>query len=221
MLENRINELGLRYSYHRKRKDEGKIVSPFHIFMTKLAHIYYVCEYKKPDEGISGQIEQYFSEEKRYNDAFPANQIKKTLGINLDHIIFKYIDSWSLNFIMDRSVLHELNKKSQAFYQYIKWYVLIDLYNQLQNWKEKVFEGTWREWTEFIDSSEYLNAIIKYARYRYPIYLGMLPKSESEPRNFYKSTEGRNKFEKNYGNFNRFKGEINKAYVLFRKHYSY
>jgi AIPR protein len=221
MLENRIIELGLRYSYHRKRTDEGKIASPFHVFMNKLAHIYYVCEYKKPDEGISGQIESYFAEEKRYNDAFPANQIKKPLGNNLDHIIFKYIESWSLNYLLDRYVWYELNKKSQEYYQFLKWYIMIDIYNMLKNWKEKLFNGTWREWTEFIESPEHSNAITKYARFRAPTYLHFLPKSETDPRNFYKSTEGRKKFEKNSGNFSRFRSDLNTAYWLFRKRNKY
>ncbi len=218
MIENRINELGLRHSYHRKRTEDGKFSSPYKIFMTKLALFYHVCEYRKPDEGISGQIESYFEEDKRYNESFPENQIKKPIGKNLDHIVFNYLDSWNLNFVFDRKVQHELNKSTQEYYQYIKWYGIVDVYAQLQSWKEKVFKGTWREWVDFIDSPEFANGIIKYAKPRCVAYVNMMPKNEADPRNFYKATEGRKKFEKNSGSFLQFKTELNKAYVLFNKH---
>jgi len=221
MLENRINELGARFSYHRKRTEGGKFSSPYKIFMTKLSLYFYICENRKPDEGISGQIESYFDEEKRYNEAFPENPIKKPLGNNLDHIVFKYIECWSLNFLFNRIVYYELNKKVQDHYQYIKWYAIVDVYNQLQNWKEKCFTGGRREWIDFIDSPEYSNGIIKYSKPRCIVYVGMLPKNEADPRNFYKATEGRKKFEKNSGNFTQFKQALNQAYGLFLKKNSY
>ena len=221
MIENRINELGLRFTYHRKRTEDSKVSSPVKIFMTKLAHIYHVCEYRKPDEGISGQIESYFEEEKRYNEAFPENQIKKTIGKNLDHIVFNYLDSWSLNFLFDRTIYHELSQKTKEYYGYVKWYALVDVYSQLQSWKEKVFTGTWREWNEFMDSSEFDNGLIKYAKPRCVFYVSILPKNSADPRNFYKATEGRKKFEKNSGSFIQFKKEVNRAYELFRTHNGY
>jgi hypothetical protein len=45
----------------------------------------------------------------------------------------------------------------------------------------------------------------------------MLPKAEADPRNFYKSTTGRNKFLKNSGSYNQFKSEMNKVYQQFKK----
>src|SRR5690606_24513954 len=95
--------------------------------------------------------------------------------------------------------------------------VLVDSYNQLQDWKEKVFEGTWREWIDFTSSNYFENGLIKYLKLRYKVYFDMLPKAESDPRNFYKSTIGRNKFLKNSGNFNSLKNEINKVYGMFQK----
>jgi hypothetical protein len=221
MIENRINELGLRYTYHRKRTDSREVASPYKIFMTKLALFFYSCEYIKPDEGISGQIESYFGEDKRYNETFPENKIKKSLGKNIDHIVFRYIDCWRLNYLFDRIVKHELNNRNREYYQFIKWYAVIDCYTQLQNWKEKIFTGSWREWVEFIDSPEYENSIVKYSKPRCSIYVSMLPKREADPRNFYKSTEGRKKFEKNSGNYIQFKRELNKAYELFKKRNGY
>ncbi|MHB8156506.1 MAG: AIPR family protein [Desulfocucumaceae bacterium] len=221
MIENRINELGLRYTYHRKRTEDGRVSSPYNVFMTKLALFFSICEYKKPDEGISGQIESYFEEEKRYDDAFPENQIKKPLGKYLDHIVFKYIDSWRLYYLLDRTVYYELSNKKQEYYQFIKWYALVDIYNLLQNWKEQVFAGTWREWVEFIDSPEYSNSIVKYSKPRCAKFIDMLPKNEADPRNFYKSTAGRKKFEMHSGSFIKFKQELNKAYEMFKKHNEY
>lgn len=221
MLENRINELSQRYRYQRKRTEGGKISSPFNILMTKLALHYYVSEYKKPDEGIAGSIESYFEEDKRYSDSFPENQIKKPLTEKVDHIVFKYIDCWRINYFLDRTFFKELTAKHKDRYQYVGWYVQVDAYNQLQDWKEKVFKGTWREWIEFISSNYFENGMIKYLKPRYSIYFDMLPKTEDDPRNFYKSTTGRNKFLKNSGSFTSFKQEINKVYQQFQRDKNY
>jgi hypothetical protein len=217
MLENRINDLGLRYTYHRKRTESGSISSPYKIFMTGLAQVFNVCEYKKPDEGVAGAIEEYFEEEKRYEDSFPESQIKKTIGNNITHIVFRYIDCWSLSFFIDREFSRELSNKHLELYKFIYWYILVDAYNQLQDWKEKVFRGTWREWIDFIESPQYKNRLIKYLKQRYIVYFNMLPTAEIDPRNFYKKTEGRNKFLKNSGKFLVFKSEMARAYELFRK----
>jgi hypothetical protein len=185
--------------------------------MTKLSLIFNTCEYKKPDEGVAGAIESYFEEEKKYNETFPESKIKKPLGSSVDHIVFKYIDCWNLKFFLDRTFKSELNTKQKDFYIYISWYILVDVYIQLQDWKEKVFTGTWHEWIEYTESQYFKNALIKYLRPRYNAYLKMLPKDEVEPRNFYKSLDGRKKFTKDSGSFNLFKQEINKTFNLFKK----
>jgi hypothetical protein len=217
MLENRINELSQNYSYQRKRSESGKISSRSNIIMTKLAMYYYVSEYKKPDEGITGSIESYFEEDKKYSDSFPETKIKKPLSEKVDHIVFKYIDCWRIKFFLDRIFLKELSAKHKERYQYVGWYVQVDAYNQLQDWKEKVFKGTWREWIDFISSNYFENGMIKYLKPRYSIYFDMLPKTEDDPRSFYISTEGRNKYLKNSGSFTTFKHEINKVYHQFQR----
>jgi hypothetical protein len=217
MLENRINELSQNYSYQRKRSESGKISSRSNIIMTKLAMYYYVSEYKKPDEGITGSIESYFEEDKKYSDSFPETKIKKPLSEKVDHIVFKYIDCWRIKFFLDRIFLKELSAKHKERYQYVGWYVQVDAYNQLQDWKEKVFKGTWREWIDFISSNYFENGMIKYLKPRYSIYFDMLPKTEDDPRSFYISTEGRNKYLKNSGSFTTFKHEINKVYQQFQR----
>jgi hypothetical protein len=217
MLENRINELAIRYSYQRKRTEGGKISSPFNILMTKLALHFHVAEYKKPDEGIAGSIESYFEEDKKYSDSFPEAQIKKPLTSKVDHIVFKYIDCWRINYFLDRTFYKELSVKHQELYGFVGWYVQVDAYNQLQDWKDKEFKGTWRDWIDFISSNYFENGMIKYLKPRYKIYFEMLPKQEADPRNFYKSTTGRNVFLKNSGDFISFKQEINKVYQQFKR----
>jgi hypothetical protein len=221
MLENRISELALRYRYYRKRTENSKMSSPSNIKMTELAHCYFVSSQKKPDEGIAGAIESYFEEDKRYSDAFPEHQIKKPITNKADHIVFKYIDSWRLYYFIDRKVYHEIPVKQKELWNYIYWYVLVDCYNQLQDWKDKHFQGSWRDWTEFILSNHFENGVIKYIKPRYKIYYEMLPKSETDPRNFYKSTTGRSKFLKNSGNATLFKTEINKVYQQFKRDNDY
>ncbi len=218
MLENRINGLGIRYRYQRKRSDGNSNASPYNIVMTKLALYFHASEFKRPDEGIAGSIETYFEEEKRYSDSFPENQIKKPIVTNkVDHIVFKYIDAWRIAYLMDKTFSKELSDKHSELYDLVSWYLQIDSYHQLQDWKEKVFKGTWREWIDFIATPFFENAMIKYFKPRYKYYFDMLPKSEINPRNFYKSTTGRNKFIKNSGNFNLFKKELNRAHHLFTK----
>jgi hypothetical protein len=218
MIENRINELAQRYKYHRKRTESSKNSSPFNIKMTELALCYYVSEYKKPDEGIAGAIESFFEEDKKYSYAFPESLIKKPITNKVDHIVFKYIDSWRLYYFIDRKFFHEITIKQRELWALLYWYVLVDGYNQLQDWKEKVFSGTWREWIEFTSSNFFENGMIKYLKPRYKIYFDMLPKTETNPRNFYKNTTGRNKYLKNSGNFNQFKIEMNKVYQQYKKH---
>jgi hypothetical protein len=215
MLENRINELAHRYRYQRKRTEGSKIASPFNILMTKLALHFYVCEYRKPDEGIAGSIESYFEEDKKYADAFPEQKIKKPLSSKVDHIVFKYIDCWKISFFVDRTFKKELSARHMALYPFVTWYSQVDVYNQLQDWKEKVFKGTWREWIDFTSSNYFENGLIRYLKPRYKLYFDMLPSTEVDARNFYKSTVGRNKFLKNSGNFTLFKQEINKVYQQY------
>src|SRR5690606_8873192 len=167
MLENRINELSQRYRYQRKRTEGGKISSPFNMLMTRLALHFYVSEYKKPDEGIAGSIVSYFEEDTKYSDSFSETQIKKPLSEKVDHIVFKYIDCWRINYFLDRTFFKELSAKHKDRYTYVGWYVQVDAYNQLQDWKEKVFKGTWREWIDFISSNYFENGMIKYLKPRY------------------------------------------------------
>jgi hypothetical protein len=216
MLENRIKELGLKYTYNRKRSDDGRLPSGHQIFMTRAALIYHVCEYKKPDEGISGSIETYFEEEKRYEEAFPENQIKKKLSRGLDHVVFRYIESWRLKYMITK-MYGEVTYKQRDLYKLLEWYVLVDVYQQQQVWRDKFFQGTWRDWIDFIESSVYNNAVVKYAKKRFGVYEKMLPKKEVDPRNFYKALEGRRKFIKNSGNFRLFRQLSSKAYILFKK----
>ncbi len=218
MLENRLDELGTSYRYFRKRGDYGKISSPSNIFMTKLALYFYICQYKKPDEGITGEIESFFEEEKRYNDSFPENEIKKYITHDANHIIYNYIESWRLYYLVYKQLPYELNNNQSEYFEYIKWYSIVDVYQQLQIWKGKYYSGSGREWLDFIDSPEFSNGIIKYSKSRYNIYMSILPKKEKDPRNYYKSVDGRNKFLKNSGNTNDFKTKINKSYELFKKH---
>ncbi len=221
MLENRINELGTQYMYNRKRNDQAKVASKYNIFMTKLAVNYNACYFKKPDEGIASGIESYFEEETKYKNTFPENLIKKPLSHTTDHIVFRYIECWHLMFFADRTFKKCLGKKQLELVNYVNWYLVVDVYHQQIEWREKHFKGVWQEWMEFLESPEYTNAMMKYMKPRYVIYFNMLPKTELEARNFYKSTDGRNMFLKNSGSPTQFKAEMNKAYDLFNKHNGY
>ncbi len=218
MIENRLDELGTPYRYFRKRGDKGKVSSPYNIFMTRLALYYYVCNFKKPDEGVAGEIESFFEEDKRYNDSFPEQHIKKSIGHDINHIIFNYVECWNLYFLFRRKFSYELSDRQLEYFNYVVWYVLVDVYQQLQNWKEKYFLSGRFEWLEFIDSPEFISGIIKYSKKRYIHYISILPKRELEPRNFYKSVDARNKFIKNSGSPREFNANLNKSYSLYKKH---
>ena len=222
MLENRISDLGLYFRYFRKRSEKNKnIASWYNIFMVRLAMIYHVCEYRQPDKGVEGNIESYFEEEKKYNESFPEKLIKRALTNTLDHIVFKYIDSWFLFFWAHRYLNDELNKSQQELFEYLKWYVIVDTYQQLQDWKEKYFNESWREWTSFIDTKEYGNAILKYMKFQYPKYFSMIPKREQELRNYLKSSEARSKFIKVSSNQFEFKKKISVALDIYKRKRGY
>jgi hypothetical protein len=215
VLENRVMSLGRNYSYNRKRSELAKSVSRWNIFMTRLAHIFYSCHYSKPDEGVAGKVESFFGEEKKYEDSFPENLIKKTLTQKPDHIVFNYIDSWQIFYAIDRNLASMLRPNFQDVFSYVRWYISADIYQQLQRWKEQVYSGSWRDWLDFIESNEFIDGVLRYAKKRYSVYYGLIPKKEMDARNFFKSLEGRKKFTKNPGSYSAFKAEIAKVYKRF------
>ena len=189
--------------------------------MSKLPLFFNACEFKKPDEGIAGANESYFEEDKKYNDSFPEGKIQRPLLGNSNHIIFKYIDCWSLSYYIERTFRHTIAKKYADLYDFVYWYLLVDIYNQLQDWKEKHFGGSGNEWVHFIESEELYDALTRYSKPRYILYHNMLPVNEADPRSFYKHTDGRKKFLKNSGDGDLFFTEITKGYGLFKKRNGY
>jgi hypothetical protein len=217
LLENRFNSLTSDFEYFRKRGDHGKKAGVNNIFMDKLALYYHVMNKKRPDDGVSGEVESYFEDENKYNNCFPEDYIKKDIQHDIKHIVFNYIECWRLYFIITRELAKKLTNKQKDLSEYINWYLMVDSYQQLQAWKEKSFDNNRIEWIDFLTSSQFTDGIVKYSRERFGIYLLMLPKRETDPRKFFKSAEGRAKFLKNQGSVREFSKNMDKAYNLFRK----
>jgi hypothetical protein len=217
MVENRILEVSNKYTYNRKRSESAKFSSPTQIFMTKLALFYSVCDNKRPDEGISGQIESYFEENSKYNEVFPEKTIKHPLNNKLNNIIVRYIECWRFYHIIDRTMKAEILKEDRDLFKLVRWYCLADVYQQIQNWKEIYFKSSWREWLDFIEYPRFEEAIVKYSKKRFGVYVKFLPKGETEARNFYKSKDARQLFLADSGNSQLFNKEMQIAFTNYNK----
>lgn len=89
------------FKYLRKRKKDAK--AAFHqIKMTDLALRYYVCKKNAPHEGVTGQIEELFEEDSKYNEVFNEDAINKDFG--KFHVIVNYATIWIIDQILKKLI---------------------------------------------------------------------------------------------------------------------
>ncbi len=210
-LERLFHQLG--FKYWRKRSKEAKSFR-YSITMRNLALRYYICKKNAPHLGVLGQIENLFSDDSKYETIFNEEEIKKELGNY--HIVLRYITLWVIDQILQR-IKKDLPKRDQEYFQYTKFFVLVDIYTKLWNWKQKNFEFSWRDWKNFLDSDEFESLVYEYARICFRIGRKIIPKIE-EPRSFFKSKESTKKFFSKTS-IRKFNILINKRYKKFKRYY--
>jgi hypothetical protein len=209
-LEQLFERIGAGYKYLRKRAKEAK--SGRHsITMRNLALRYYVCKKKAPHEGVRGNVEELFEEDNKYNEIFDESAINKELSVN--HVVINYVTCWNIDQNL-QNLKGELPARDAEYFQYTKWFVLSDIYRKLIEWKRKEFNLGWQMWISFIESTQFKNAVFKYARSAFRIGREIIPVRE-EPRSFFKTKDAVTKFDSKTSIQN-FESIMNKAFNRFQ-----
>jgi len=209
-LEQLFERIDSGYKYLRKRSKEAKS-SRFSITMRNLALRYYVCKKNAPHEGVRGNVEELFEEDAKYNEIFDENAINRDLSNT--HVVINYITCW---YIDQKLKKVKLPNRDAKYFQYTKWFVLADIYRKLIDWKRKKFNVEWQKWNNFIESSQFEEAVFDdYARYTFRIGREIIPKRE-EARSFFKTKDAVNKFCAKTGTRN-FETIMNRALKRFQK----
>ncbi|MEM4137566.1 MAG: AIPR family protein [Candidatus Anstonellaceae archaeon] len=203
------------YKYIRKRSKDAKSTF-YHILMRNLALRYYVCMKNSPHEGVGQRVEKLFEEDKKYNEIFDENAINRELDDK--HIIIKYVTCWVIDRILQKLKL-ELPQIDRNYFQHTRWFVLVDNYRKLLEWKEKKFDLNWYKWIDFIESEHFRKEIFNYSYKTFRIAREIIPKRE-EPQSFFKNKEAVNKFNSKTS-IREFESYMNKALSRFKKSKQY
>jgi hypothetical protein len=210
-LENLFEGIGEGYKYLRKRGKEAKS-GPYRITMRNLALRYYVCKKNAPHEGVRGNVEELFEEEKKYNEIFDESAINKDLSGN--HVVINYVTCWNIDQVLQQ-VKFELPRRDAEYFQYTKWFVLNDIYRKLADWKQKKFNLGWKTWIDFIESSQFEKAVLDYSRFAFRIGREIIPARE-DPRSFFKTKDAVIKFSSKTS-IRKFESIMNKAFNRFQR----
>lgn len=207
-LEQLFENLGSGYKYRRKRSKEAKS-GRYSITMRNLALRYYVCKKNAPHEGVRGNLEELFEEDTKYDYIFNEKAINRELASN--HIIINYVTAWGIDQILKKV---DILKRDAEYFQYTKWFVLVDVYNKLMDWKQKKFGLGWQGWINFIENPQFEKGVSDYARKAFKTGREIIPAYE-EPRAFFKSKDAVRKFSSKTSKRN-FESLINKAYNIVK-----
>jgi len=211
-LEQLFEEIGDGYKYWRKRSKEAKSFR-YSITMRNLALIYYVCKRNAPHEGGRGNVEELFDENDKYNGIFDENAINRELSGN--HIVINYITAWNLFQIIEKKAWNEIPNRDKEPYPYTKWFVLVDIYTKLSEWKRKKFKLGWRSWVKFLEVPEFERSIIEYSIPCFRIGRKIIPRLE-KPSDFLRRRESVTKFSRKTST-HKFEFLMNRAYGRFRR----
>lgn len=203
----------LQYAYHRKRSKEAKS-GEYSITMKKLAMLFYVCKKRLPHAGIIGQVEELFEQKNTYKELFPEDSIDRELD-SMNHIVFSYLIAWRLNEMLDR-VTKQLPKRHKALADYTSYFVLADCYHKLIDWRTTNFRiGGWRNWNDFLHSSEFEEGLWQYSRDSFATASSILPKTADDPRKFYRTEDATTRFFPKVASMRQFSSALSRVYATF------
>ena len=208
-LEQLFAKISSGYKYFRKRSQEAKSAH-YNITMTNLALRYHVCKKNAPHEGVRGNVEELFEEDTKYDETFDENAINKELTGS--HVAINYVTCWAIDQLLQKV---DLPKRDAEYFQYTKWFVLVDIYRKLMEWKPNNSNLGWQRWPNFIESDQFKKAVLDYSRPAFRIGREIIPAQE-EARSFFKTSEAVNKFSSKISIRN-FKTLISKALNRFQE----
>jgi len=209
-LEELFEKVGSGYTYIRKRSKETKS-GRYSIAMRNLALRYYVCKKNAPNEGVIGNVEELFEEESKYNEIFDESAINKELSGN--HVVINYVTCWNIDQLLQKQKV-ELPNRDKEYFQYTRWFVLVDIYRKLIDWKQKKFKLGWQTWISFIESPQFEKALFDYSRHAFAKARKIIPPQE-EPRSFFKTKDAVSKFSSKVST-TLFESKMNKALSKFQ-----
>lgn len=182
-IESLMKEFGYTYHRRRSREKKAKQSTKYHIPMTKLAKLFYVCNDYVPHKGVGGHVEELFEAKdsstklhgtSKYDRIFSEQEINREFSTN--HVVLKYLTVWNLYQIL-RDLRNSLSNSDYAYFEYTQYFVLAGVYRRLYRWKsEGGFRLSWKSWLEFIKSRELEEAVWKYAKPAFRIGREMTPK---------------------------------------------
>jgi hypothetical protein len=210
-LEQLLREVGDGYGYIRKRSADAK-ASLYNVSMKHLALVYQVCKRSAPHEGVRGNVEELFEEPTKYNEIFNEREINKELGSG--HVVLNYITAWVIHNRLTQ-IRGDIPQRDEEFWQFTRWFVLADVYGKIREWRQKCFDAGFREWSDFLLSYQFENALAKYARTAFKIAREILPKREmANPKDFYRKTDSFSKLSARTGT-RQFNSLFSRAFTRF------
>ena len=207
-LERLFQQMGSGYRYWRKRSKEAKS-SRYSITMRNLALRYYICRKNAPHEGVRGNVEELFEDEAKYDEIFDENSISRDLSAN--HIVINYVTVWNIDQILNHVELPKIDKE---YFQYTRYFVLVDVYKKLTEWKRRDFNLGWKSWIDFVESPEFEKTVNDYSKYAFKVSRKIIPANE-EPRSFFRTKEATRKF-LTKTSAQKFATVMNQAYKKFK-----
>lgn len=198
------------YKYHRKSGKEFK-AGRYAITMRNLALYYHICKNRAPHDGVRGQVEEIFEETNKYDDVFPEERINRDLN-SKDHIVLAYVTIWTLAELISK-VSKPLPRRYGDLSWYTKYFVLADVSSKLDSWKKNFGLPGWRNWKEFVESSELENKLWGLIDKSFRIATDMIPKAElANPRKFLARKEATQRFDAKAQSQHTFNQVANKAF---------
>lgn len=206
-IEQLMRRLGSWFRYKRKRGRDVK--SGMHsVLMRNLAMRYHVCKKNVPHDGVARGVEDLFEDDNRYDEVFNESKINRDLHSR--HIVIDYVTVWVIDQLVAK---FKLLKREMKYRQYTKWFVLWDVYRRLMEWKKQEFDGSWRDWMDFIESEQFKRGIRTYSKGAYRRCYEMIPDT-AEARAYFKSPDSTAKLSKLAGR-REFNKALNRAYDQF------
>jgi hypothetical protein len=208
-LEQLLAKVGDGYGYIRKRSTDAR-AGKSRISMRNLALPYYVCKKDMPNEGVRGNIEELFEEEKKYDYVFDESAINRDL--NSSHVALNYVAVWTIDQLLMRI---GLPKRDDEYWKYSKWFVLNDVYRRMNDWKKSCFTRSWQDWVAFLDSDYFAKAVTRYSQAMFRAAREMIPQRE-EPRKFFRRSDSVARFASRTRK-RMFESLVKKAYMHFEQ----
>ena len=105
--------------------------------------------------------------------------------LTVGHVVLSHVTVWAIDQLL-RSI--ELPQRDAEYWQYSRWFVLVDVYRKLSDWKQNRFTLPWQQWIGFLSSYRFETAVTNYSRVIARTAREMIPQRE-DARDFFRKAE--------------------------------